>query len=86
MEREYPSLRGKARFRSSAAEDLIETGSVDILNTDATLVGGVTEWMKVAHLSEVKHVQMAHHEEPQVALHLLSAIPHGLFVEIFQIH
>lgn len=28
-------------------------------------------------------VQMAHHEESQVALHLLAAIPHGLYVEIF---
>ena len=27
--------------------------------------------------------QMAHHEESQVALHLLASIPHGLYVEIF---
>jgi D-galactarolactone cycloisomerase len=26
---------------------------------------------------------MAHHEESQVALHLLASIPHGLYVEIF---
>ena len=29
------------------------------------------------------NVQMAHHEESQVALHLLASIPHGLYVEIF---
>jgi len=28
-------------------------------------------------------ISMAHHEEPQVALHLLAAVPHGLTVEIF---
>ena len=61
----------------------MNAGSVDILNTDATLVGGVTEWRKVANMAELNHVSMAHHEEPQLALHLLSAIPHGLFVEIF---
>ena len=29
-------------------------------------------------------VAMAHHEEPQVASHLLASIPHGTFVECFQ--
>lgn len=28
-------------------------------------------------------VRMGHHEEPQVALHLLAGVPNGLFVEIF---
>jgi len=26
---------------------------------------------------------MAHHEEPQIAAHLLAAIPHGTYVECF---
>ena len=26
---------------------------------------------------------MAHHEEPQVASHLLASIPHGMFLECF---
>ena len=29
------------------------------------------------------NVEMAHHEEPQVAVHLLAAIPHATYVEIF---
>ena len=28
-------------------------------------------------------VEMGHHEEPQVAAHLLASIPHGTFVECF---
>ena len=28
-------------------------------------------------------VQMAHHEEPQIAMQLLSAVPHGTYVECF---
>jgi L-alanine-DL-glutamate epimerase-like enolase superfamily enzyme len=28
-------------------------------------------------------VQMGHHEEPQVASHLLASIPHGTFLEVF---
>jgi D-arabinonate dehydratase len=26
---------------------------------------------------------MAHHEEPQIAQHLIAAVPHGTFVECF---
>jgi len=37
----------------------------------------------IAHMAEHFHVQMGHHEEAQVALHLLAAIPHSLYVEIF---
>jgi len=28
-------------------------------------------------------VRMAHHEEPQIAAHLLAAVPHGVCVECF---
>jgi D-arabinonate dehydratase len=31
----------------------------------------------------VAGVQMAHHEEPQIARHLLAAVPHGTYVECF---
>jgi D-galactarolactone cycloisomerase len=26
---------------------------------------------------------MAHHEEPQIAIHMLAAVPHGTFLECF---
>ena len=63
--------------------ELVARGAVDILNVDATIAGGVTEWRRIAGLASCFGVSMAHHEEPQVALHLLAAIPHGLCVEIF---
>ena len=56
---------------------------MDILNVDVTIAGGVTEWMRIAHMAGLNHVQMAHHEEPQTALHLLAAVPNSLYVEIF---
>ena len=43
----------------------------------------MTEWKRIANTANLSHIQMAHHEEPQVALHLLAAIPNGLYVEIF---
>ncbi len=78
-----PITAGQGEISRYGCRDLIAAGSVDILNTDVTLVGGVTEWRKVADVADAYLISMAHHEEPQVSLQLLSAIPHGLFLEIF---
>ena len=74
---------GQGEISRFGCRDLIVYGRVNILNVDVTMAGGVTEWMKIAHMAEHFHVKMAHHEEAQVALHCLAAIPHSLFVEIF---
>lgn len=64
----------------------METGSVDFLdflNFDSSWSGGPTEWRRAAAIATVYDVRMAHHEEPQVAAHLLASIPHGTYLEYF---
>lgn len=78
-----PVTAGQGEISRYACRDLVTQGRVNILNVDATIAGGVTEWKKIADMAAHFHVQMAHHEEAQVALHLLAAVPHGLYVEIF---
>jgi L-alanine-DL-glutamate epimerase-like enolase superfamily enzyme len=78
-----PVVAGQGEISSYGCRDLITAGAVDALNVDVTIAGGVTEWRRVAGMASLMNVSMAHHEEPQVALQLLTAIPHGLFVEIF---
>ncbi len=55
----------------------------DYVNFDASEGGGITEWRRVAALCAVYGARMAHHEEPQIALHMLAAVPHGSYVECF---
>jgi D-arabinonate dehydratase len=74
---------GQGEISGRACRDLITKGDVSILNLDCTLCGGVTEWQRVAGMAKLMNVEMAHHEEPQVAVHLIAANPHALFVEIF---
>lgn len=78
-----PVTAGQGEISRYGCRDLVTQGRVNILNVDATIAGGVTEWKRIADMAAHFHVQMAHHEEAQVALHLLAAIPHGLYVEIF---
>lgn len=78
-----PVTAGQGEISGFGCRDLILNRCVDNLNVDVTIAGGVTEWKRIAHMASFSHVQMAHHEEPQVALHLLAAVPNGLYVEIF---
>jgi D-arabinonate dehydratase len=78
-----PVNAGQGELTSYGCRDLVQHRAVDILNVDATIAGGVTEWRRIAAMAHLSHVQMAHHEEPQVALHLLASVPNGLYVEIF---
>jgi D-arabinonate dehydratase len=78
-----PVTAGQGEISRYGCRDLITVGKVNNLNVDVTIAGGVTEWRRIAALAAHFHVGMAHHEEAQVALHLLASIPHSLYVEIF---
>lgn len=78
-----PVNAGQGEISRHGCRDLVTRGAVDILNVDATIAAGVTEWRRIAGMAHAFGVSMAHHEEPQVALHLLAAVPNGLCVEIF---
>ncbi|MDQ3667915.1 MAG: mandelate racemase/muconate lactonizing enzyme family protein [Acidobacteriota bacterium] len=78
-----PINAGQGEISRHGCRDLITREAVDILNVDATIAAGVTEWRRIAAMSHTHGVRMAHHEEPQVALQLLAGVPNGLCVEIF---
>jgi L-alanine-DL-glutamate epimerase-like enolase superfamily enzyme len=78
-----PITVGQGEISGVACRDLITKGAVNILNVDCTLCGGTTEWNRIADMARLMNVEMAHHEEPQIAIHLLAAHPHSTYVEIF---
>jgi L-alanine-DL-glutamate epimerase-like enolase superfamily enzyme len=78
-----PICAGQSEFSAAGCRDLMETGSIDYCNFDSSWSGGPTEWRRVASMATVYDVNMAHHEEPQVAAHLLASIPHGTYLEHF---
>jgi D-arabinonate dehydratase len=56
---------------------------VDLINYDVSEGGGVTDWRRAATQCWAAGVKMAHHEESQIAQHLISAVPHGTYLECF---
>lgn len=78
-----PINAGQSEFTSQGVRRLLEAGAVDYVNFDASESGGVTEWRRAAATCAVFGVTMAHHEEPQIAMHMLAAVPNGSYVECF---
>jgi D-arabinonate dehydratase len=78
-----PVTAGQCEITSHGIRRLVEAGAVDVVNYDASEGGGVTDWRRAAALCATAGVEMAHHEEPQIAQHLLAAIPHGTYLECF---
>jgi len=74
---------GQSEFSAGGCRDLMVEGAIDFCNFDSSWSGGPTEWRRVAAAALAFDVAMAHHEEPQIAAHLLASIPHGTFLEVF---
>jgi L-alanine-DL-glutamate epimerase-like enolase superfamily enzyme len=63
--------------------DLISAGAADVLQPDVGVVGGITEWLRVADTAHTFGLQVAPHWHANVHAHLAAAIPNCLVVEHF---
>jgi L-alanine-DL-glutamate epimerase-like enolase superfamily enzyme len=78
-----PVCGGQSEFSPAGCRDMMALGAIDVCNFDSSWSGGPTVWRRVAAIAESYDVQMAHHEEPQVASHLIGAAPNGTYAECF---
>jgi D-galactarolactone cycloisomerase len=78
-----PINAGQSEVSAAGVRRLLDAEAVDIVNFDASEGGGITEWRRAAAACGLVGVRMAHHEEPQIASHMLGALPHGICVECF---
>jgi len=60
---------------------MIEARSVDYVMIDLIRVGGITQWIKVAGMTEAFNLPVVSHVIPEIHAHLVAAVPNGLTVE-----
>ena len=58
--------------------------AVDIVQVDATRIGGITEWLKVAHMADAFNLKVAPHFMLELSGSLLCGVPNGLILEDVQ--
>ena len=74
---------GQSEISRVGMREMMAAGAIDVCNYDASWGGGPTEWRRIAALASAYDIQLGHHEEAQVAAHLLASQPHGTYVEAF---
>ncbi len=79
-----PIATGENEYTRYGFRDLIEKRCADIIQPDGLIMGGITEFMKVAALAQAHDLAIAPHGNQEVHVHLVSAIPNGLIVEYYR--
>ena len=79
-----PVATGENEYTRYGFRDLIQHGSASILNADAQILGGITEFMNVASLAAAHDLHVAPHGAQEVHIHLVAAIPNGLILEFYR--
>lgn len=79
-----PIAAGENEYTKFGFRDLLAQDAVAVLNADAKILGGVTEFMKVAALAQANHVDIAPHGTQDIHVHLVAAIPNGLILEFYR--
>jgi D-arabinonate dehydratase len=80
---ETPIATGEQECTRWGFRDLIEHKAADILQPDVAVVGGVSEWMKVAALASAYDRPVSSHYFHDVHVHLMASVPNALMAEYF---
>jgi L-alanine-DL-glutamate epimerase-like enolase superfamily enzyme len=80
-----PVATGEIEATRWGFRDIIAADAAQILQPDAVVLGGISEWMKVAHLAAAHDFPVAPHWNANVHAHLVAAVPNGLTVEYFHL-
>jgi L-alanine-DL-glutamate epimerase-like enolase superfamily enzyme len=78
---DVPIAAGEALFGLAALRPLFEARAVDFPMPDLLRVGGVTPFLKAAHLAEAFGLPLASHLSPEISAQVVAAVPNGHIVE-----
>jgi len=76
-----PIATGENEYTRYGFRDLIACQGADILQPDANVLGGVTEFRHIASLASAHNLPVAPHGSALLHVHLVAAVSNGLIVE-----
>ncbi len=60
----------------------LQSSKISFIQPDASNIGGITGWLKVANLAEAYNIPVCSHGMQELHVSLLSAVPHSGYLEI----
>jgi len=76
-----PIAVGESLYHLSHFREYLERGACSIVQVDCARIGGITPWLKVAHLAETFNVAVCPHFLMELHVSLTAAVPNGAWVE-----
>ena len=76
-----PIAVGESLYAPTQFKEYLQQGAASIVQVDVARIGGITPWLKVAHLAETFNVAVAPHFLMELHLPLLCAVPNALYLE-----
>lgn len=76
-----PIAIGESIYSPSHFREYLVAGAAGIIQPDVARIGGISPWLKVAHLAETFNVKVAPHFLMELHVSLAAAVPNALYVE-----
>ncbi len=76
-----PVAVGESMYSLSQFKDYLVTGGASIIQVDVARIGGITPWIKVAHLAEAHAIPVCPHFLMELHVSLVCAIPNAPWLE-----
>lgn len=78
---DIPLATGEHEYTRWGVRDLLLAEAADVVQADITRVGGFTEMLKIAALTQAWNLRFAPHAMEYVHMHLVAALPNAMFIE-----
>lgn len=76
-----PIAVGESMYSLSQFKDYMQLGACSIVQTDVARIGGITPWLKVAHMAEGFNIPVCPHFLMELHLGLCCAVPNSRWLE-----
>ena len=76
-----PIAVGESLYSPAQFADYVQQGACSIVQVDVARVGGITPWLKVAHLAEACNLAVCPHFLMELHVSLTAAVPDGGWLE-----
>ena len=76
-----PIAVGESLYSPGQLADYLRAGACSIVQVDAARVGGITPWLKVAHMAEAMNIAVCPHFLMELHVSLACAIPNSWMLE-----
>jgi len=76
-----PIAVGESLYSLSQFKDYLQAGACSIVQVDVARIGGITPWLKVAHIAEAFNVPVCPHFLMELHVALCCAVPNSRWVE-----